>query len=53
MVVVMGDENSRPGAYALIKSFSDGLVWKEEGNATRVEGGDSVAFDECEGAYDG
>ena len=53
MVVVVGNESFRPGAYALIKSFSDGLVWKEEGNAMRVEGGDSVAFDEREGVYDG
>ena len=53
MIIVMRNEGFRPGADALIKSFSNGLVWKEEGNAMRVEGGDSVAFDECEGVYDG
>ena len=45
----MRNERLRPGAYALIKSFSDGLVGKEEGNTMRVEGGNSVAFDEREG----
>ena len=53
MIIVMRNEGFGPGADAWIKSFSNGLVWKEEGNAMRVEGGDSVAFDECEGVYDG
>ena len=53
MIIVMRNEGFRPGADALIKSVSNGLVWKEEGNAMRVEGGDSVAFDERESVYDG
>ena len=48
----MRNESFRPGAYALIKGLSDGLVCKEEGDAMGVEGGDLVAFDECEGVYD-
>ena len=49
----MHNEGLRPGAYALVKSFSDRLVRKKEGDAMRMEGGYSVVFDECEGVNDG
>ena len=49
----MRNEGLRPRAYALVKSFSDRLVWKAEGDATRMEGGDLVAFNDCESMYDG
>ena len=52
MVVIMRDEGFCPGADALIKGFGCGLVWEEEGDAMGVEGGDSVAFDECESVND-
>ena len=52
MVVVMRNESLCPGTNALIEGFSDRSVWEKESNATRVEGGDSVAFDECEGVND-
>ena len=53
MVVVIRDESFCPGTDALIKGFGYGLVWEEEGDTMRVEGGDSVAFDECESVNDG
>ena len=53
MVVVMRNESFCPGTNALIEGFRDRLVWEEESDAMRVEGGDSVAFDECEGVNDG
>ena len=48
----MRNEGLRPRAYALVKSFSDGLVWKEEGDAMRMESGDLVAFNDCESMCD-
>ena len=53
MVVVMRNESFCPGANAFIKGFRNVLVWEKESDAMRVEGGDSVAFDECEGVNDG
>ena len=53
MVFVMRNEEFCPETYAFIEGLSDRLVWEKESNATRVEGGDSVAFDECEGVNDG
>ena len=49
----MRNEGARPGANALVKSFSDRLVWKEEGDAMRMEGGDFVVFNDCESVCDG
>ena len=53
MVVIVRNEGFRPRAYALVKSFSDRLVRKKEGDAMRMEGGDLVAFNDCESIYDG
>ena len=53
MVVVMRNESLCPGTNALIEGFGDGLVWNKKSDAMRMEGGDSVVFDECEGVNDG
>ena len=49
----MRNESFRPRAYALVKSFSDRLVRKKEGDAMRMEGCDLVAFDDFESMCDG
>ena len=53
MVIIVRNEGARPGANALVKGVSDRLVWKEEGDVMRMEGGDFVAFNDCESVYDG
>ena len=53
MVIIVRNEGARPGANGLVKGVSDRLVWKEEGDAMRMEGGDFVAFNYCESMYDG
>ena len=53
MVVFMRNEGFGPGTNTLIKCFGCGLVRKEKGDAMRLEGGDLVAFDDCESMYDG
>ena len=49
----MRNEGARPGANGLVKGVGDRLVWKDEGDAVRVEGVDFVAFNDCESVYDG
>ena len=53
MVIIVRNEGARPGANTLGKCVSDRLVWKEEGDAMRMEGGDFVAFNDCESMYVG
>ena len=53
MVVAMRNESVCPGTYALIEGLGYGLVWEQKGDTMRVEGGNVVAFDECESMNDG
>ena len=53
MIINIGNEMLCPGAYVVVKGFSDRLVGKEEGDTAGVEGGDSVTVNDCEGVYDG
>ena len=43
----MRNESARPGATGLVKSVGDRLVRKDEGDTTRLEGIDFVAFNDC------
>ena len=49
----MRNEGARPGANGLVKGVGDRLLWKDEGDAMRMEGGDFVTFNGCESVYDG